>query len=228
MSTLLRHDHQALLDSLLNGKLPRNLPWADVVDLISKIGEVQPHGSDEFVFIVGAQRGFFKKPSSHDLDVEEVSRLRKFLKEAEINPGTPAPPAGRLVVVIDHHAAHVYEKNNGAPDSEKNITPYDPHGFQHHLIHRKEAHYRGERAPEEQSFYEQVAKAIVHASEIVLIGHGTGNSSAADYLAEYLKTHHPETFKKIVARKTADLSALTEPQLMALAGEHLQSKNSPA
>jgi hypothetical protein len=90
MSTLLRHDHQALLDSLLSGKLPRNLPWADVVDLISKIGTVEPHGSDEFVFVVGAQRGFFKKPSSHDLDVEEVSRLRKFLKEAEMNPGTPA------------------------------------------------------------------------------------------------------------------------------------------
>jgi len=221
MSTLLRHDHQALLDSLLSGKLPRNLPWADVVDLISKIGTVEPHGSDEFVFLVGAQRGFFKKPSSHDIDVEEVSRLRKFLKEAEMNPGTPAAPAGRLVVAIDHHGAHIYEKNSVGPDSEKNIAPYDPHGFQHHLIHRKEAHYRGERVPEEQSFYEQVAKAIVHASEIVLIGHGTGNSSAADYLAEYLKTHHSETFHRIVARKTADLSALTEPELMALASQQM-------
>lgn len=219
MSTLLRHDHQALLDSLRSGKLPRNLPWADVVDLISRIGEVQPHG-DEFVFIVGGQRAFFKKPSSHDIDVEEVSRLRHFLKET---PDAAADPsiAGRVVVAIDHHAAHVYHRSPGAPDSEKNVTPYDPHNFQHHLIHRKEAHYRGERVPEEQSFYEQVAKAVVNAKEIVLIGHGTGNSSSADYLAEYLKTHHPETFKKIVARKTADLSALTEPQLMALAGQHL-------
>jgi hypothetical protein len=221
MSTLLRHDHQALLDSLRSGKLPRNLPWADVVDLISQIGEVQPHG-DEFVFIVDGQRAFFKKPSSHDIDVEEVSRLRHFLKQA---PDAPADPsiAGRVVVAIDHHAAHVYHRTPGAADTEKNVTPYDPHNFQHHLIHRKEAHYRGERVPEEQSFYEQVAKAVVNAKEIVLIGHGTGNSSSADYLAEYLKTHHPETFKKIVARKTADLSALTEPQLMALAGQHLGS-----
>jgi hypothetical protein len=62
--------------------LPRNLSWSSVIDLIGHIGDVQPHGNDEFVFAVGSQRRFFKRPSGHNLAVEEISRLRKFLKRA--------------------------------------------------------------------------------------------------------------------------------------------------
>ena len=70
MNDHIRHDHEDLLDSLVGGKLPRNLTWSAVVDLIAQIGEVQPHGHDEFFFVVGAKRELFKRPSSHDLDVE--------------------------------------------------------------------------------------------------------------------------------------------------------------
>src|ERR1700722_12884410 len=77
----LRHDHKELLESLVSGKLPRNLSWSSVIDLIGQIGEVQPHGNDEFIFAVGSQRSFFKRPSGHNLAVEEISRLRRFLHE---------------------------------------------------------------------------------------------------------------------------------------------------
>jgi hypothetical protein len=73
---------ESLHQNLLNGKLPHNLSWSEAVELIEHLGEVQPHGDDEFVFRVGSQRVFFKRPHTHDLGVEEVSRLRKFLKEA--------------------------------------------------------------------------------------------------------------------------------------------------
>jgi ABC-type phosphonate transport system ATPase subunit len=88
------------------------------------------------------------------------------------------------------------------------------------LIHRKEAHYQGERVPEETSFYEQVAKDLVPAQEIILIGHGTGKSSALEFLAQYLKTHHPAIFQRVIASETVDLSALTEPQIQAIAKKH--------
>jgi hypothetical protein len=52
---------------------------------------VQPHGDDEFVFSVGGQRAFFKKPHTHDLGVGEVSRLRKFLKDAGRGAPTQEP-----------------------------------------------------------------------------------------------------------------------------------------
>jgi hypothetical protein len=225
MKALMRHDHEELLESLVGGKLPRNLSWSAVVDLIGQIGEVQPHGNNECIFVVGSQKGFFKRPSTHILDVEEISRLRSFLKDAEV-PGKPvkAYQSGRMVVVIDHHAAHIYHDLGGSrPEDETTVKPYDPFGFQHHLIHRKEAHYIGDHVPEEDSYYEEIARDLVHAQAIILIGHAAGKSSAVDFLCEYLKTRHPETFQRIVATETADLSALTEPQIEEIAKKHLRA-----
>ena len=230
MPTHLRHDHELLLKSLLDGKLPRNLSWDEVVDLIGQIGEVQPHGNNEFTFVVGTQRQVFKRPHTHDLDVEEVSRLRRFLRndakdhEADGITAGKETSAGRVVVVIDHHGAHLYQDLGGSvPVPEAKVTPYDPYNFQHHLIHRKEAHYRGERVPEESSFYEQISKDLAPARQIILIGHATGTSSAVDYLAEYLKEHHPETFARVIATEKADLSALTAPEIEVIAKKHLRS-----
>ena len=223
MNEPIRRDHHELLESLVAGKLPRNLSWSSVIDLIGHIGEAQPHGNDEFAFVVGSQRSLFKRPSGHNLAVEEISRLRRFLKGVGAI-GMPAKTykSGRMVVVIDHHVAHIYHVlSNGRSEGEINVKPYDPFGFHHHLIHRKEAHYKGDRVPEEDSYYEEIAMDLVHAEEIVLIGHGTGKSSAVEFLTEYLKAHRPEEFQRIVATVTADLSALTEPQIEEIAKKHI-------
>jgi len=225
-----RHEDKELLESLVGGKLPRNLSWNSVIDLIGHIGEVQPHGNDEFVFTVGSQRSFFKRPSGHDLAVEEISRLRRFLKEAgALGMAAKVSKIGRMVVVVDHHVAHIYrDPGDGQPQGEATVKPYDPFGFHHHLIHRKEAHYKGERVPEEDSYYEEIAMDLVHAGAIILVGHGTGKSSAAGYLTEYLKAHHPEEFQRIVATETADLSALTESQIEEIAKRHIGDSISSA
>lgn len=212
---------ESLYQNLLNGKLPHNLSWSEAVELIEHLGEVQPHGNDEFMFRVGSQRAFFKRPSTHDLGLEEVSRLRKFLKEAGPSSPVEQSQSSRMIVVIDHHAAHVYQDLGGSrPAEEQTVRPYDPFHFHHHLIHRREAHYRGERVPEEDSFYEEVAKDITSADEIVLIGHAAGNSNAADFLKEYLKSHHPDISRRVIATESADLSAVTEPEIEALAERH--------
>ncbi len=223
MGARIRRDHEELLESLIHGKLPRNLSWSAVVDLIAQIGEVQPHAHDEFFFVVGQQKELFKRPSSHDLDVEEISRLRHFLHEAgALKSGVLEAPAkdnqsGRMVAVIDHHAAHIY-RGEGAnlPVDGAAVKPYDPFNFHHHLIHRKEAHYVGERVPEEDSWYEKIAQDLTPAGEIILIGHATGTSNAAMFLSAYLKSHHPETFQRVIATEAVDLSALTEPEIEAV------------
>ena len=214
---------ESLHHNLLNGKLPHNLSWSEAVELVEHVGVVQPHGEDEFEFRVGRQRAFFKRPHTHDLGLEEVSRLRKLLKEAGEGPQAEAPARpSRMIVVIDHHAARVYQDFGGSRlADERKVQPYDPHYFHHHLIHRKEAHYRGERVPEEDSFYEEIASDLTPANEIVLIGHATGKSSAADFLKAYLKNHHPDTSRRIIGTESADLSALTEPELEALAKRHM-------
>ncbi len=227
MSEHLHHKLALAHQSLIHGKLPRNLDWSDALELVSHFGQVQPHGGDEFAFVVGTRREFFKRPHSHSLGVDDVSRLRKLLQEAgpETAPETAldglVQPL-RMVVVIDHHAARIYQDRNGSrPQDEIKIKPYDPHGFHRHLIHRKEAHYQGDRVPEDTSFYEEVAKSLVPASEIILIGHGTGKSSALDFLTEYLKKHHPDVSRHVTAIEIADLSALTDPEVEAIAKRHL-------
>ena len=145
---------ESLQQNLLNGKLPHNLSWSEAVELVEHVGEVEPHGGDEFMFHIGGRRAFFRRPNTHDLGVEEVSRLRKFLKGAESGAQVEeAVERNRMIVVIDHHGAHVYKdpiQNHSA--DEHRVRPYDPFHFHHHLIHRKEAHYLGERVPEEHSF----------------------------------------------------------------------------
>jgi hypothetical protein len=223
VSEHLHHKLAALHQSLLHGKLPRSLHWSDAVELIGHLGQVQAHGGDEFAFVVGTQREVFKRPHTPELGVEEVSRLRKFLKEA----GSESPPdkfvqPRRLIVVIDHHAARIFRDLGGSrPRDEATVTPYDPHHFHHHLVHRKEAHYEGDRVPEEPSFYEEVAAALVSADEIVLIGHGTGKSSAVSALQEYLNKHHIDLLRRVKATEVVDLSALTEPQIEAIAQRHM-------
>ena len=137
-----------------------------------------------------------------------------------------SPPQGeqpcRMVVVVDHHSAQIFRDQGGSrPENAVTIEPYDPHHFHHHLVHRKEAHYKGDRVPEETSFYEEVATALLPAKEIVLIGHGIGKSSAVDVLAEHLRKHHPDLSHRIKAIETADLSALTAPQIEAIAKKHM-------
>jgi hypothetical protein len=222
VSEHLHHKLAALHQSLLHGKLPRSLHWSDTLELIEHLGQVQPHGADEFAFVVGTQREIFKRPHTPELAVEEVSRLRKFLKEAgSESPGKAVQPC-RMVVVIDHHAAHIYrDLGESRPQDAATITPYDPRHFHHHLIHRKEAHYEGDRVPEETSFYKEVAGALISANEIVLIGHGTGKSSAVNVLEDYLKTHHIDIWRRVKVTETADLSALTEPEIEAIAKRHL-------
>ena len=44
-----------------------------------------------------------------------------------------------------------------------------------------------------------------------------------DGKAEYLRAHHPETFARVVREITADLSSITQPQLLDLAREALSA-----
>jgi hypothetical protein len=219
----LHHKLAVLHQSLRHGKLPRSLHWSDAVELIGHLGQVQPHGGDEFAFVVGTEREIFRRPRSSELGVEEVSQLRRFLNRAgSESPAAKSKQPCLMVVVIDHHAAHIFRRpGQSRPEDSVTVEPYDPQHFHRHLVHRKEAHYQGDRAPEETSFYEEVAAALVPANEIVLIGHGTGKSSAVDFLVAHLRKHHNDISRRVKATETADLSALTDPELEAIAKRHM-------
>lgn len=218
MSEHLHHKLAVLRQNLLQGKLPRAVRWDDALELIEHLGRVEAHGGEEFAFVVGAHRELFKRPHGQDLGIDEVSRLRKFLKAAGAGPEAAEQAQPATVVVIDHHSARVF---HGQADVA--VKPYDPHHFHHHLIHRKEAHYEGERVPEETSFYEEIAAALVPAQEIVLVGHGVGKSSAVEVLLSYLKSHHADVARRVKRVEVVDLSALSEAQIEAIVTRSLNA-----
>jgi hypothetical protein len=219
----LHHKLSVLHQNLLHGKLPRDVHWADALELVGHLGQVVPSAGVECTFIIGAHREIFKRPKTSELGIEEVSQLRRFLKgAAEEVPATIREDARRMIVVIDHHGAHLFhDLGDGRPVGKVTLEPYDPEHVHHHLIHRKEAHFQGDRVPEELSFYAEVAQALAPAKEIVLIGHGTGKSSAVDFLVDYLKKHQPQVSARIIATETVDLSALTEAGVEAIAKRHM-------
>jgi hypothetical protein len=83
MTAYLHHKLSRLHESLLHGSSPLKLHWSDVFELIRHLGHVELRGQDEFAFIVGSQRELFRRSRTPEFGIHEISRLRKFLENAE-------------------------------------------------------------------------------------------------------------------------------------------------
>jgi len=122
------------------------------------------------------------------------------------------------IILIDHQGARFFEPApEGRLAESDHLKPLDPHGFQRHLEHRKEADYKGQRVPEADEFYERVAQRLRNAPSILLLGDGTGKSSAMRYLLAYLKQRHKETSDRVIAAQDADLSAMSLGEIEQIA-----------
>jgi hypothetical protein len=226
------------LEALFRHPVARNLAWADALHLVERIGSVRQEHNARLLLAIGEHRHVFHEPHGKELNAEEVQQLRKFLEGAGVTPatvdvieeqdgGATAATPPDVVVAVDHHQARLYTIE-GATESARTLRPYDPHHFLHHLTHRQEKELRGQREPEEPSYYSQITAALASARRIVLVGHGTGQSNAAAHLAELLRAKHPDIFRRVVATKAVDLSATTEPQLLVLAEEALDPSKAAA
>jgi hypothetical protein len=226
LAALSASDRRAL-HALFAHPLPHNLAWRDMIALFGALGTVEEKPNSEFSFRIGGEHHLMRGPHTKDLTAPEVLALRHFAASAGWSPDAPPRPAPGvaatgLLVVVDHHEARIYEIDVASADaSEHVIRPYDPHHFLHHLAHKDQSRERGQRAPEDGTFYERIARALAAAEQIVLVGHGTGKSNAAQHLSEYLRSRHYATYQHVVRETAADISHVTEAQLLAIAREAL-------
>lgn len=129
----------------------------------------------------------------------------------------PAQTAHNIIVAIDHAGAKVFSTQPARVGaSAHDIAPDAPLHF-HHQVDR-EAHDadRAETYPQDTAFFEQIAVACKSAGHIVLIGHGRGQSNEAHHLAQFFTTHHPDISARRVPILNADLSHITDAQLIEL------------
>lgn len=64
-------------------------------------------------------------------------------------------------------------------------------------------------------YLEEIASALAEARKILVISHGTGKSNGFEALSEHLKKHQPLIEKRVVGNIEADLSHMSDPQLLA-------------
>jgi hypothetical protein len=159
------------------------------------------------------------KPHGNHLDARQVSDLRHYFALSGIFPKTPygTPAAAEatsvdVVAVIDHHGAKLYRIHLSSDQRAEAVAPCEPHHFLHHLHHRDEAREKGQRPPEDVTFYDRIAEALRDVDRIVLLSHGTGLSNASILLAERSKKHHPGIYTRIVKQAEVKTSAMTEPK----------------
>ncbi len=133
----------------------------------------------------------------------------------------PLKVSQMTIILTDHRRARFFEP---APEGRlaegEHLEPKDPHGFQRHLEHRKEADYKGQRVPEADEFYDRIAERLKASSSILLIGDAAGKSSAMRYFLGYLKQKHKEIADRIVGTEDADLSSITLGKIEEIARRH--------
>ena len=218
------------LEAVFRHPVTSNLAWSDALHLIERLGTARQEPNGRLLFTIGDHRHVLHQPHVKELTPEDVAQLRKFLESVGVTPDSVDVVAEEnradgsatldMVVAVDHHQARLFTIE-GTSETERRLRPYDPHHFLHHLTHRQERELRGQREPEEPSYYGEIAAALAPAQRIVLLGHGTGHSNAAAHLEELLRAKHPDIYRRVVATRAVDLSAITEPQLLALALELL-------
>ena len=139
-------------------------------------------------------------------------------------PSTSAPDfVPDFVIAIDHAGARVFRMRAArAEGPAKDISADAPQEFRHQTDRDAHDANRDEKYPQDAAFFEQIAVACMGGGRIVLIGRGHGQSNEAHHLGVYLKSHHPDVCARVLPQVTADLSHITDAQLIALGHKTLR------
>ena len=121
-----------------------------------------------------------------------------------------------IVVVINKDDARVWLSDATRGTAPEVITRPANDDAHRHVRESQTGHGHGSNHGEKE-FLDAVARAIEPAADVLLMGHGKGKSNAMVRLVQHLERHHHNVAKKVVGAIDADLSAMTEPQILATA-----------
>jgi hypothetical protein len=220
--------HRRTLETFYRHPIAHNLDRVDVLSLFSKLGSVEQGENSAVTYSIGDEHHRIAKSRGHSLLTDEVMGLRHLLTRTGWGPGTPdilpdaeAGPTSDVLVVVEEGVARLFHLDMHTPDKTGQvIRPNDPHRILRHLSHHDQGRDEEQRDAEEAIFHEAIAQALAPGgradSRIVLIGHGAGHSNAAHRLSDYLHHHHQPHHLRVVNEISADISRLSEHQLLEL------------
>lgn len=127
-----------------------------------------------------------------------------------------------VVVTLTQNEAKVWATGVGKGSQVEKIHKPSVAEHHHSRIDIKPVSSAKEN-PTTIAFFNSICLAVQSASEILLIGHGVGKSSAMVHFIQFTERKHPEVAKKIADAIDLDLAALTEPEILAAARAWFQS-----
>ena len=228
----MKHQHLRTLQALYRHPLSHALAMADVEAMLRSLGVGLepldghrlalrlPNGDITWIHAAASLR--------HPLlDEEGVLRLRRFLQRNGITPEHPDLPAVaprgdqalRLLIRLDHSGADLWRLEPGSMQQ----WALHPHGLWstgQRLTHRHDRDLAGQRAPLDFAYLQELSAAIAEAEAVLLVSHGTGQSSMGRLLLEHLHQHHGRLAQRVQLLEGVDDSACTPAQLLALARAH--------
>lgn len=128
-----------------------------------------------------------------------------------------------IAAAVDYHKTRiaVLDTEQAQHDHPKPevVEADDPKGYYHKVYHR-EGNPDGTYENDNEAYFRELAHELEPASKILLLGHGTGKSNAADHLLTFLNKHFSEVAAKVVGVQNADIDDLTDNQLLRMGQEH--------
>jgi len=229
--THLGHKDPHTLAQIFQHPVSHNLEWNHVIALIEHLGTVEQKENGHLTFTVNGVSEVFHRSQAKDVsEVQQVLDLRRFLEGARVGrngalDSAETLPPYRLLVVINQQETLIFrsEEKDSVP---QRLHPHDPHGEMHRL-NREKGGDVGSQATENLAYYREIAETLITAEKVLLMGNGTGSSSAMTHLKDYLDTHHPAISSRIVGTLTVDIEALTEGQLLQEARAHFLRLDHP-
>lgn len=123
------------------------------------------------------------------------------------------------IAAVDFHSTRIYALDSQDHSAPEHVVADDPRKRFHNVYHHH-GNVDGTYLDDSDVYWHTLAEALVHASAIVLLGHGTGKANASHHLVTYLEKHRRDIAQRIVADVRADIDDLTDEQVLRL-GQHI-------
>lgn len=212
--------HLHILSELSAHPIARNIEWSELIPALSSIGLLKSEPNGNYEFTRNGHVVVFERSHDKVLEIEDVLKLRHFLRLSANPIETDVALLHSVVVAVDHHNATVIHNPGTDTESIEKIHADLTNG---RILHKAKHHapFNDENPVDSSGYFDSIIKSISDSQKVVILSHGTGSSSAAEKLLDVIEEDYPKIVNKIVAIKKCDLEAMTEPELIELGTELL-------
>lgn len=117
-----------------------------------------------------------------------------------------------LVVAVMHDEARVWKLDDLSSEPSvfiKRVIPESVH------VRQAQSHHMHAHEIGESEYFQEIAEVLSGGLKIIVVGHGTGKSNAAERWMKYLEQRHSPLLPQIVSSEIANLPHLSNAQIIA-------------